>query len=131
MDAYDHFAFLKQMGGRLRRVAWDGSVNVTRSAQLATQSDTLAEQGRAAWAKLHSEPHGTPEWFAEWAATSIPRGCGCSGSANTLLELCPPRYDSPEEWFRWTVEFHNLVNRKLNKPELTLDEALAIWRRQS
>lgn len=92
--------------------------------------DTAAIEaaGREAWHRLHSEPIGTPEWVADWMANYVPKGCGCGGSATTLLEQLPPRYDSPEEWFAWTVEFHNLVNRKLGKPEMTLEHALALWR---
>lgn len=130
MESYDHFAFLNHMGGRLRRVAWDGSVDVTRAAppSVSPLAEKIAEQGREAWRLLHSEPHGTPEWFADWAANHIPRGCGCGASSRSLVDVCPPRYETAEDWFAWTVDFHNLVNRKLNKPELSLADALAIWR---
>jgi hypothetical protein len=83
--------------------------------------------GRAAWRALHSEPLGTPEWFARWQKL-IPTGCGCRQSANNLLTLCPPRYDSLDAWFDWTVEYHNLVNAKLNKPAMPLGQARALWR---
>jgi hypothetical protein len=86
-----------------------------------------AAAGRAAWAALHSQHLGNPEWFAEWQKL-IPTGCGCQQGANDLLAQCPPRYDSPEDWFAWTCQYHNLVNVKLGKPTLTLDEARAIWR---
>jgi hypothetical protein len=89
----------------------------------------VEDQGRAAWRKLHSELLGTPEWFAKWQ-NWIPTGCGCRQGANDLLTLCPPRYDSPEDWFDWTVEYHNLVNAKLNKPAMPLGQARALWRDQ-
>ena len=84
--------------------------------------------GRAAWTALHSQHFGTPEWFETKWKPLIPTGCGCQQGANDLLAQCPPRYDSPEDWFAWTVQYHNLVNVKLGKPTLTLDEARAIWR---
>jgi hypothetical protein len=87
----------------------------------------IDEHGRAAWRALHSEPLGTPEWFARWQKL-IPTGCGCRQGANNLLTLCPPRYDSPDAWFDWTVEYHNLVNAKLNKPAMPLGQARALWR---
>jgi hypothetical protein len=87
----------------------------------------MVDQYRAAWRSLHSEPLGTPEWFAAWQKM-IPTGCGCRQGANDLLTLCPPRYDSPEDWFAWTVEYHNMVNAKLIKPAMPLGQARALWR---
>jgi len=98
---------------------------------LNARSPRLTQQfhntGRAAWRKLHEQPHGTPEWFANWQKL-IPTGCGCRQGANDLLTLCPPRYDSPEDWFDWTIEYHNLVNAKLSKPAMPLGQARALWR---
>ena len=103
-----------------------------RGSQTArTVSDQSHERdaaGRAAWAALHSQHLGTPEWFETKWKPLIPTGCGCQHGANDLLAQCPPRYDSPEDWFAWTCQYHNLVNVKLGKPTLTLDEARAIWR---
>lgn len=97
-------------------------------AEFAAHLKRVAEAGRAAWVALHTERNPTREWFeAEWKPL-IPQGCGCSGSANELLDQNPPRFDSPEDFFAWSVEYHNAVNRKLGKPEIGLDEALAIWR---
>lgn len=31
------------------------------------------------------------------------------------------------ELFKWSVEFHNLVNRKLNKQEIAYEDALSIY----
>ncbi len=90
--------------------------------------DTQIAAGRAAWAALHSQHLGTPEWFETKWKPLIPTGCGCQQGANDLLAQCPPRYDSPEDWFAWTCQYHNLVNVKLGKPTLTLNEARAIWR---
>jgi hypothetical protein len=41
----------------------------------------------------------------------------------------PPDFTSPEAFFAWGVALHNAVNRKLGKPELTIEEARRIWRR--
>lgn len=90
--------------------------------------ERVAAAGRAAWSALHTQRNPTREWFeAEWKPL-IPQGCGCAGSANELLDQNPPRFDSPEEFFAWSVEYHNAVNRKLGKPELPLADAIAIWR---
>jgi len=33
----------------------------------------------------------------------------------------------PMVLFQWSVEVHNAVNRKLNKPEISYDQAVEIW----
>ena len=93
-------------------------------------------QGREAWRQLHTKTDPTTEWFeTEWKPL-IPQGCGCAGSANQLLDQNPPRFDSPEEFFVWTVEYHNAVNQKLinqgdtTKKIVSLEEAKQIWNRE-
>jgi hypothetical protein len=41
----------------------------------------------------------------------------------------PPDFSSPEAFFAWGVRLHNAVNAKLGKPEITIEEALSIWRK--
>jgi len=116
--------------GSIRRIALSGRESVAQLGNTAIKKHkSIEEKGREAWRILHSERHGNAEWLASWVANHIPKGCGCSKSATTLFDLCPPRYDSPEEWFTWTVEFHNLVNKKLGKPIFSIDDAIAIWQR--
>lgn len=35
--------------------------------------------------------------------------------------------DKPMELFRWSVNIHNEINKKLNKPEYTYEQAVHIW----
>lgn len=35
--------------------------------------------------------------------------------------------DKPMELFRWTVKVHNEINKKLNKPEYTYEQAVNVW----
>lgn len=69
----------------------------------------------------------SPKWLERWKYL-LPSGCSCRKDAESILDQCPPRYDSPEEWFEWGIEFHNLVNTKLNKPTVSLDRARMLWR---
>lgn len=34
---------------------------------------------------------------------------------------------SHEELFKWSVDFHNIVNKQLGKPEISLEEAKELW----
>lgn len=119
----------------VRTVDLDGTesqqiLQFPQSTETITQPtiDPRTEAGREAWRRLHTELQPTSEWFEQEWKPLIPQSCGCSASANKLLEQCPPRFESREEFFAWSVEYHNAVNRKLRKPEISLDEALAIWR---
>lgn len=54
-------------------------------------------------------------------------GCSCQGNWHSYLREHPPRY---KDYFRWSVEAHNDVNRKLGKPIMEFDEALTLWKSQ-
>jgi hypothetical protein len=75
------------------------------------------------WRELHTKRNATIEWLLDWIAR-IPPGCGCGESFESILQRLPPRFD---DWFAWTVEIHNQVNRKLSKPEITLEKAIELW----
>lgn len=87
------------------------------------------EQGRKAWSALHKETLGT-DLFVKRFSQMIPGGCSCKKDASTILAQMPPVYDSPESWFEWTIEFHNAVNTKLNKPTVSMERARMLWRNQ-
>lgn len=88
------------------------------------QVEKRHEATQALWAELHSQANPTPEWFADWLKR-IPRfGCSCAKDFAAILQANPIRYD---DYFAWSVEVHNAVNRKLGKPELSVEDASAIW----
>lgn len=51
-------------------------------------------------------------------------GCKCRSFYNTYLKKNPPTI---EKYFEWTVNLHNAVNKKLGKPEISLETARNIW----
>ena len=82
------------------------------------------ELTRQLWAELHSKTNPTKEWFANWLKRVPSFGCKCRDAFEAIIKANPPRFD---DWFAWTVEVHNAVNRKLGRKEWTLDEAVARW----
>jgi hypothetical protein len=89
---------------------------------------------RNAWWFLHSYRGCDLAWFAEWE-TTIPTGrCNCKEDYRKILEKLPPDFSTPEAFFQWGVELHNLVNAKLiaegdtTKRIVSLDEAYSLWR---
>lgn len=133
--------FIKIMKlGAIRRVKANGVEVVDEANRVAEprlvkfRIEDKAERGRKAWHALHSKELGDETFVSSWIMT-VPGNCKCRNEAIELMKLCPPRYDSPEDWFAWTVEFHNLVNAKLigegdtAKRIITLEEAREIWRR--
>ena len=87
-----------------------------------------AKQGQAAWGYLHGYKGCDPQWLEIWQFL-IPQRCECKGGYQQIIAEMPPDFTSPEAFFAWGVNLHNAVNRKLGKPELTIDEALSIWRK--
>jgi hypothetical protein len=46
---------------------------------------------------------------------------------NDITEY-PPRLETNETLFKWSVDLHNRVNVRLNKKELSYEEALEYWK---
>lgn len=91
------------------------------------RDEMTAKQGRFAWQKLHSYTGCDPQWLDIWQYL-IPQRCDCKEGYQKILEQFPPDFTSPDAFFAWGVSLHNAVNRKLEKPEITIDQAYAIWR---
>lgn len=71
------------------------------------------DQGRAAWAALHSVVNPTPEWYATWLETVPSFGCSCRANWDALTKDNPPDYAN---FAQWAIDRHNDVNKKLGKP---------------
>lgn len=100
-----------------------------------TSSTGTGWDGSAKWRELHiyalthrPNPHERAAWLKNWSE-SIP--CGdCKKEGRKYIKSHPlPVAASPEEFFSWSVQFHNFVSSKLGKPQLTVEEAKAIWTR--
>lgn len=89
--------------------------------------------GRGVWFMLHkwsANMENTPENATSFIAMlevilpNLPCGT-CAQHATTYLRRHPPIYngDDPYWAFRWTVAFHNAVNARLQKRQMTFDEA--------
>lgn len=82
----------------------------------------------ATWGELHRralEMQGNDDtgWLRAFSMR-VPGGCACQSDWNKEMAEFPPDFS---DYFGWTVARHNSVNRRLNKPELTVSQALAIW----
>jgi FAD-linked sulfhydryl oxidase len=51
----------------------------------------------------------------------------CRAEWQACLAALPPPDAATSDLFPWTVEVHNLVNARLGRASLTLEEALARW----
>lgn len=90
----------------------------------------IADDGRKAWAMLHNYLGCDPQWVELWEQFIPSSGCGCKAGYKDIIKDYPFDYSSTDAFFASGVALHNAVNRKLNKPELTLDEARRIWNRE-
>ncbi len=84
----------------------------------------------ATWEQLHTYvpvngPHDI-EWLKRFSnRISIPY-CRCKEHWLHYLAQHPPDWSN---WFSWTVDAHNEVNKRLGKTTVSLSEAKEIWHR--
>jgi hypothetical protein len=97
----------------------------TRHVELPTKES----QGRQSWTMLHSYRGCDPAWVKIWEDSIPSGGCSCKEGYKAILKDHPFDYSSPDAFFASGIALHNAVNRKLEKPEITLDEARQIWNR--
>jgi hypothetical protein len=54
----------------------------------------------------------------------------CGAHFNDVLKALPfPEGGNPLELFAWSVDVHNVVNRRLGKPIVAYDDAFEFWTR--
>lgn len=103
----------------------------TREPQVVTLNASARDAStRHLWAELHARPWlpgfdatREREWLAKFEK-QIP--CGdCQKHWLELTAAHPPDLSSAAAYFAWTVGRHNDVNRRLGKPEWSVDEATA------
>ena len=80
------------------------------------------------WIELHDGTVRDGLSLANWELKIPQYGCSCKKFYAEWKAENAPDFTSPEAFFAWGVRLHNAVNRKLGKPELTIDEAKKIWR---
>jgi len=77
---------------------------------------------------LHLEDFYSPDWFKDWKSKVPSLGCNCRIDFEKILETFPAVYFDPESQFFRGIDWHNAVNRKLDRPEITYDHALTLWK---
>ena len=80
------------------------------------------------WTPIHDGSVIDAETFLRWER-GIPRHCKCVVDYHEYKRANPPDFSSPEALWLWGYNLHNWVNRKLGKPELTVEEARLQWSR--
>lgn len=85
------------------------------SIKTKTLQEAHEELGRALWKEIHEKTDPTPSWFADWLSR-VPKGGRCGGCYKWAIGWVglpgnEPDYDN---WFAWSVRFHNSVNAKID-----------------
>jgi hypothetical protein len=92
--------------------------------------DVMQGRGPQLWAELHrwaltADLSAARRWLDHFGSR-LP--CGdCRRKWLDGMNTFPPPLASHDQLFEWTVALHNRVNRHLNKPEVSLDQAIIIW----
>lgn len=90
---------------------------------------SLIDSQRKLWEELHTykwvSEQETEQWF-HFFCSRVP--CGeCKMHWLNLVSNFPPQFNSAEAFFEWSVLAHNKVNERLEKPQISLDEARRLW----
>ena len=82
------------------------------------------------WLELHSyaqagewDASKAKAWYMAWRKRIPSFGCKCKEHWGDIENKLPPDYSSEEAFFLWSVEAHNAVNKKLNKPIYSVEMA--------
>lgn len=67
------------------------------------------------------------ERYDTWTK-KIPFNCNCKTEWKIRTEQHPPDFSTPLNFFRWTVDRHNDINKLNHKQELTFDQALELYK---
>jgi Erv1 / Alr family len=101
-----------------------------RSRSRSARTEPPPGSGPQLWAELHrwaltADLADAPQWLDRFAAR-VP--CGdCRRHWLAGVSDSPPPLESRERLFAWTVARHNAVNRRLGKPEMSLEDARRLW----
>ncbi len=104
---------------------------VAAAQQVARKSmgELMAREGPPLWHELHLRAfspvadHDAERRYLDFLATRLPCGA-CRVDYLNYLRTNPPDF---RDYFGWTVRLHNFVNKKLDKPMMDYETALAYW----
>lgn len=94
--------------------------------------------GEHLWAFIHTvtiidfennEPHVQRALASLRAVPAVIPCCLCRTEYEKEINNLKINLNEPMCLFRWSVDFHNQVNARLNKPQVTYEEALEKWAR--
>lgn len=106
------------------------SPDEARALMELARLEQQAAQGRFAWTKKHKYLGKDPQWHELWELLIPNYGCPCIKEYNTYKESNPPDFSSDEAYFMWGYNLHKWVCAKLEKPQLTVEQALEQWNRK-
>ena len=76
---------------------------------------------------LYSDDTGAVKALVDSYLGTLP--CpACRGHFAEVLQQLPfPTDGTRADIFKWSVQAHNIVSAHIDKPQMTVDEALAVW----
>lgn len=117
---------------RLNIVAVMNNNTIHSDINRSSTTVSLSTKGPQLWRELHLrslnwDPKKNDVAFLrrlKYRLSAFGANCECKFFYTKYLEDNPPDY---AEYFKWTVDLHNAVNKKLNKPTVTFANAKKIW----
>lgn len=96
-----------------------------------TTTPTQEIPGPERWRQLHTHKFISPVQSAMWFYQNwLPMTQkSCCSDVIKYLELTPVKFDSPDIFFRSTIDLHNSISEKLGNVVLSQRDAYLIWRK--
>lgn len=109
----------KQQASDLRR----GKDAKARDAQQRKE-----ERGRQLWRAIHLHKDADREWYNKWRNYLIKGKCNCSEHFLEVEKSHPISFDSEQKFFESSIDMHNAVNERLERPACSMERAYMLWR---
>lgn len=99
--------------------------DINTVSKYSQKTNAASTWGPHKWSELHRaaiQGYLNPAWYAQWVKELPNKGCGCRHHWNVLIAKHPMQYT-----FDFTVFIHNEVSKAIGKPQLTIEQARALW----
>ena len=121
-DWSTHDKWVFDTGNEVERIEKRGELGKSR----------ILMEGARHWAELHlfalrndKRPRALHNWFLDWYGDLPFDGCPCKKHADEWISKNPPDYLN---LFDWSIRFHNAVNERIGRPQLTTEDARRLWK---
>lgn len=88
----------------------------------------INEKHRRLWRAIHLHTDRDRDWYGKWRDQLLKTKCKCASHFLELEKTHPISFESEQSFFESTIDMHNAVNQRLEKPICSMERAYMLWR---